>query len=202
MFTGIIESIGTIEEVQHEGTNMVFKVVSPISNELNIDQSIAHNGVCLTVTQKNEDAHWVTAVEETLQKTTLSKLKKGDIVNLERCLKIGDRLDGHWVQGHVDTTVKVLDIQKRDGSWLFLFSYPKEAKPLLVPRGSVCLNGVSLTVVDVNTELFSVTIIPYTFEYTQFKNVSIGEVINVEWDVMGKYLWNFYSQTQSIPKDL
>lgn len=202
MFTGIIESTGLVQDIQAEGTNLVFKIASPISKELKVDQSISHNGVCLTVTKKNEDAHWVTAVQETLLKTNLSKLKIGDSVNLERCLKIGDRLDGHWVQGHVDTTIKALDIQQRDGSWLFLFSYPKEAKPLLVPRGSICLNGVSLTVVDVTTDHVSVTIIPYTFEHTQFKDMRVGDLVNVEWDVMGKYLWNFYSQTQSIPKNL
>lgn len=188
MFTGIIETVGKIIDIQTEGSNLNLCVSSPISKELKIDQSVAHNGVCLTVTEYNQEYHWVTAVEETLLKTNLSQLKAGDILNLERCLKIGDRLDGHWVQGHVDTTVRVIKKIALEGSWLFHFSYPSEAKNLLVNKGSVCINGVSLTVVEVYTEYFSVTIIPYTFEHTQFKNLQEGDAVNIEWDILGKYI--------------
>lgn len=194
MFTGIIEKIGTIREIRKSGSNIDFCIASSISNELKIDQSVAHNGVCLTITNQTSEHHWVTAVEETILKTSLSDWKMGDVVNLERCLKMGDRLDGHWVQGHVDTTVKVMDISTLDGSWMYQFSYPAESKHLLVPKGSVCINGVSLTVVDVTNNSFSVTIIPYTFENTQFQALKVNDRVNIEWDILGKYLWNFYSK--------
>lgn len=194
MFTGIIEKIGTIREIRKSGSNIDFCIASSISNELKIDQSVAHNGVCLTITNQTSEHHWVTAVEETILKTSLSDWKIGDMVNLERCLKIGDRLDGHWVQGHVDTTVKALKISTLDGSWMYQFSYPAESKHLLVLKGSVCINGVSLTVVDVTDQHFSVTIIPYTFENTQFQALKVNDCVNIEWDILGKYLWNFYSK--------
>jgi riboflavin synthase len=194
MFTGIIETLGTIRDIRKNGSNLDFCITSDISKELKIDQSVSHNGVCLTVTNQTPEYHWVTAVEETLLKTTLSSLKTGSFINLERCLKIGDRLDGHWVQGHVDTRVEVIHISVLDGSWMYQFSYPNESKYLLVPKGSVCINGVSLTVVEVTDEYFSVTIIPYTFENTQFKSLLVGDQVNIEWDILGKYLWNFYSK--------
>ncbi len=190
MFTGIIETIGTIEKIENELDNVHITITSEISQELKIDQSISHQGVCLTVTQKNHHSHTVTAIQETLRKTNLKHLKTGDLVNLERCLKIGDRLDGHWVQGHVDCTVKLLKAQTLNGSWEYVFELPETFNSLVVPKGSVCINGVSLTVVDVGQGFFSVHIIPYTFEHTTFKTLNEGDEVNIEWDVLGKYIHN------------
>ena len=186
MFTGIIESVGKIVEIKNEASNIHFKVSSPISKELKIDQSISHNGVCLTVTEVDGDAHWVTAIDETLKKSNLGSLIVNDEVNLERCMKVDGRFDGHIVQGHVDTVAEVLSVKDEGGSWLFTFKLEKSG--LIVEKGSVCINGTSLTCFDVNDLNFSVAIIPYTFEYTNFHQLSEKDVVNIEFDIIGKYI--------------
>lgn len=188
MFTGIIECLGTVKEVTTQGTNIDVHVHTPITNELKVDQSVAHNGVCLTVTEISGDVYSVTAVAETLQKTNLGSLKAGDNVNIERALRVGDRLDGHFVQGHVDATGTCEEVQQLEGSWLFRFSFPKEHAALIIEKGSVCINGVSLTAFDVTGNTFTVTIIPYTFEHTTFHSLQKGDTVNLEFDVLGKYL--------------
>lgn len=188
MFTGIIEKTGTITAIVRSGTNMDIWVETPIAAELKIDQSVAHNGVCLTVVSIDGNRHRVTAVEETLNKTNLSAWKEGDIVNIERCLKVGDRLDGHFVQGHVDATAICTGKETLDGSWLFRFKFPASFAPLVIEKGSACINGVSLTVFNVTEDTFTVTIIPYTYEHTNFSQVEEGSEVNIEFDVLGKYL--------------
>jgi len=188
MFTGIIECLGKVEKIIPEGSNVHFKIRSAICPELKIDQSIAHNGVCLTVVELKEGIHTVTAIKETLEKSNLNGLKTDDNVNLERCMKMGDRLDGHIVQGHVDGTAKVSALNENAGSWEFRFNYDNAFKNLIVPKGSICINGVSLTVVDAMDNEFSVAIIPYTFEHTTFKYFELGSVVNLEFDILGKYV--------------
>ncbi len=170
-----------------EGTNLVLTFESNISSELKVDQSLAHQGVCLTVVACDDRGHRVVAVQETLDRSTLGNLKVGDRVNLERCLRVGDRLDGHWVQGHVDATGLCIGKESRDGSWTFAFSFPAEHQPLLVPKGSVTVNGVSLTVVEVGEGTFSVAVIPYTFEHTTLGELEEGQGVNLEFDILGKY---------------
>ncbi len=191
MFTGIIETLGTIEDIQNEGDNIHFTIKSAISNELKVDQSVSHNGVCLTVVALKNDTHTVTAIQETLDKTSLGELAIGSIVNLERAMLANARLDGHMVQGHVDTTGICTEIKTADGSWYYRFSYPKNPEYLLVNKGSICVNGVSLTVVDPVDTHFSVAIIPYTFEHTTFKNLKVGHTINLEFDIIGKYIGRY-----------
>ena len=174
MFTGIIESVGKIKEIRKEGTNLHFCINSSISPELKIDQSVSHNGVCLTVTEIENDQHWVTAIDETLIKSNLGKLRANDAVNLERCMKVDARFDGHIVQGHVDTVAEVKQIVDQDGSWVFTFLLKSEG--LIVEKGSVCVNGTSLTCFNVEGLNFSVAIIPYTFEYTNFSQLAVGAV--------------------------
>jgi len=188
MFTGIIECIAKIESVTTEGTNKTFKVSSPISHELKIDQSVSHDGVCLTVTEVNSDHHFVTAIDETLQKTNLNNWKPGTEANLERCLKIGDRLDGHWVQGHVDCRGTVSRIDNENGSWKYTVDYEDKGMFKTVPKGSITINGISLTVVDSQPGLFSVAIIPYTYEHTTMKNLTLGSAVNLEFDIIGKWV--------------
>lgn len=233
MFTGIIETTGKVISLQRDRNNLHILVQSDISNELKIDQSISHNGVCLTVVKVDGDLHTVTAVEETLLKSNLGKLNIGDEINLERCLKIGDRLDGHMVQGHVDTTAELIIIENKQGSYLLTFSFPSEFSKYVVEKGSICLNGISLTVVNVvggdtnhgpesinvgggdinrglentnvvggdtnhehhlsvgvftNQNIFSVAIIPYTWENTNLQKLKIGDAVNIEFDVIGKYV--------------
>jgi riboflavin synthase len=193
MFTGIIESTGHVQALRHEGSNVHFTIASPISAALKIDQSLAHNGVCLTVVGLGHGTHTVTAVEETLQRSNLGSLKIGDPVNLERAMQANGRLDGHFVQGHVDTTGTCTGVETLDGSWYFHIEYPFLPEYLLVDKGSVCINGVSLTVVKPaeNSEgkaRFSVAIIPYTFENTNFKSLKAGDKVNLEFDVIGKYV--------------
>jgi riboflavin synthase len=192
MFTGIIESLGTIEKIQHEGTNVHFTIVSPISKELKIDQSLAHEGVCLTVTSQNVDNHIVTAIEETLSKTNLGHWKIGRPVNLERAMLAHARLDGHIVQGHVDITGVCIMREDHNGSWLYTFRYERTPQYFVIPKGSICVNGVSLTVVNPVNDTFSVAIIPYTFEHTTFKNIHVGTVVNLEFDVIGKYITQYF----------
>lgn len=193
MFTGIIEASGHVKSIRREGSNVHFTIASPISPELKIDQSVAHNGVCLTVVALSDGAHTVTAIDETLQRTNLGSLGEGDFINLERAMQANARLDGHMVQGHVDATGVCTQVETLDGSWVFHFEYPFQPEYLLVDKGSISVNGVSLTVVkpqqDKNGKAqFSVAIIPYTWEHTNFKNLKPGSRVNLEFDVIGKYV--------------
>ncbi len=188
MFTGIVACMGTISDVLHEGTNVHFVLDSPITGALKVDQSVAHNGVCLTVVEIKDTTYKVTAVAETLAKTNLGKWVKGDKVNTELSLRVGDRLDGHFVQGHVDTTATCIEKKTLEGSWLFRFRFPKEFAALVIEKGSICINGVSLTIFDVGSDELTVTIIPYTYEHTNFSTIEAGSEVNVEFDVLGKYL--------------
>ena len=188
MFTGIIETLGTLKALRQEGTNLHFTLASDITAELKVDQSVAHDGVCLTVVEVCEDHYTVTAVEETLQRTQLGERTVGDVLNLERCSKVGDRLDGHIVQGHVDTTAVVASIEERGGSWNIHFTHGEADHHLTVEKGSITVNGVSLTVVNSDRTGFSVTVIPYTWEYTGFHRLSLGDRVNVEFDIVGKYV--------------
>lgn len=188
MFTGIVESLGTVSAIRKEGTNVHFTVSSPISHELKIDQSVAHDGVCLTVVALDDHSHTVTAVAETMQKTNLGDWKEGRELNLERAMKLGDRLDGHIVQGHVDDGSGVCTGRKEvDGSHLFTFEFPERFAALVIEKGSICINGTSLTAFNVGRNTFEVTIIPYTIEYTNFKHLQPGDRINLEFDILGKY---------------
>jgi len=188
MFTGIIEETHRILKIQKEGKNVHFYLDSPFLEELSVDQSIAHNGVCLTVTGIEESGYSVTAVDETLKKTSLSQWKTGDRINIERSLKAGDRLDGHMVQGHVDTIATCIDKKEVEGSWLFHFEYDSKHQKLLVDKGSVCINGVSLTIIEASADKFSVTIIPYTYDFTNFSDLEPGDEVNIEFDILGKYI--------------
>ena len=188
MFTGIIESIGLIKAILKQGENFHYIVTSDISKELKIDQSVAHNGVCLTITSCNNLDHKVTAIKETIQKTNMSHWKIGQIINLERCLKIGDRLDGHMVQGHVDDTIKCSSICEEGGSWRIAFVGKNINPRLIVDKGSICINGVSLTVVKVAKDFLEVAIITYTYENTNFKELKVNNLVNIEYDILGKYI--------------
>jgi riboflavin synthase len=188
MFSGIVEASGLVTALRKEQSNLHITLSSPFTSELKIDQSIAHNGVCLTVVEINGDQYTVTAIDETLRKTNLGGLKENDLVNLERCMKLGDRLDGHIVQGHVDQTAVCTAVKETEGSWMFRFEYDAKLNNVTVEKGSVCVNGVSLTVVDSKDHSFSVCIIPYTFEHTNFKMIRPGSVVNLEFDILGKYI--------------
>lgn len=187
MFTGIVDSMGRLEAMHKEGTNVVMDFSSSISDELRVDQSLAHNGVCLTVVQCGNGRHRVVAVRETMERTALGDLQAGDKVNLERCLRIGDRLDGHWVQGHVDDTGNCVDIQDVGGSWMFKFQYPPRHAALLVPKGSITVNGVSLTLVEVGPDFLTIAVIPYTYAHTTLGLLKAGQRVNLEFDLLGKY---------------
>ena len=187
MFTGIIESISTVVSLKNEGSNLNISCKSEITNELKIDQSLSHNGVCLTVVKIEDDIYTVTAIKETLEKSNLGGLKIGDKVNLERSMKLGDRLDGHIVQGHVDQKAKCTNIIEENGSWMFTFEY-KPSDNITVEKGSVCVNGASLTVVNSKDYSFSVAIIPYTYNNTNFHTFEVGTIVNVEFDIIGKYI--------------
>lgn len=188
MFTGIIENLGTVEKLEKENGNLHLTFNSAITNELKIDQSVAHNGVCLTVVDIENDNYVVTAIQETLDKTNIGSLKEGDLVNIERAMKLGDRLDGHIVQGHVDQTAECISISEEDGSWFFTFEYDKALSNITIEKGSITVNGVSLTVVNSKINQFSVAIIPYTYEHTTFKTLKVGDKVNLEFDVIGKYV--------------
>ncbi len=188
MFTGITETMGTILGIKEEGANKIFRVQSPISSLLKVDQSLMHNGVCLTVTSISEDTHTVTAIDESLRKTNLGLLAPGDRVNLERSMRPDGLLDGHIVQGHCDETIACTGVEDRDGSRIYHFALSPENKALIVPRGSVAINGVSLTVAGLDEDSFYVAIIPYTFAHTNFKYIEQGSIVNVEYDILGKYL--------------
>jgi len=191
MFTGIIESLGKITNVNVDRGNIDFTIESDISKELKVDQSISHNGVCLTVTELSDNSHTVTAVKETLDKSSLKNFAVNDLVNLERAMKLGERLDGHLVQGHVDGVAKCIDVSVNDGSWIYKFEFNVANEMLLIEKGSVCINGVSLTVFDIEKNTFKVTIIPYTYENTSFKVLKVGDLVNIEFDMIGKYLARF-----------
>jgi riboflavin synthase len=188
MFTGIIEDIGVVSNLKEELDNLHITIKSTITNELKIDQSVAHNGVCLTVININNDEYTVTAIKETLDKTSLHTLKINDKVNLERAMKLGDRLDGHIVQGHVDQTAVCTDIKEANGSWVFTFRYDSKLNNITIEKGSITVNGTSLTVVNSKKDSFSVAIIPYTYKHTNFNSFEEGTIVNLEFDVLGKYV--------------
>ncbi len=188
MFTGIIESLGEVKQLEREGGNLHISINSSLTQELKIDQSMAHNGVCLTVVAIDDNSYTVTAIDETLQKSNLGELKVGSNVNLERAMVLGSRLDGHIVQGHVDQTAKCTAISEQDGSWLFTFEYEPKMNNITIEKGSITVDGVSLTVVDSGRNSFSVAIIPYTYEHTRFGSYEAGSTVNLEFDVIGKYV--------------
>ncbi len=187
MFTGIIEEMGCITSIQSQDKNTTFEIEAAFTNELKVDQSVAHNGVCLTIEKLNALTYQVTAIHETLLKTNLGSWKVGDIVNLERCMRMNGRLDGHIVQGHVDGKAKCIDIKNQDGSWEYTFEN-SESLQLIVEKGSICINGVSLTAFEVGKHTFKVAIIPYTYEHTNFNKLTIGDQVNLEFDIIGKYV--------------
>lgn len=193
MFTGIIETLGTVQEIKKENDNLHITVLSSITNELKIDQSVAHNGICLTVVELNDNSYTVTAIQETINKTNIGEWNTGDTINLERAMKLGDRLDGHIVQGHVDQTGICKSITETDGSWRYTFGYDEKLNNITIEKGSITVNGVSLTVVDSKSNEFSVAIIPYTYEHTNFKDFQVGTKINLEFDVIGKYVSRLYA---------
>lgn len=192
MFTGIIEDLGVITNLEPDLDNLNITIKSTITPELKVDQSVSHNGVCLTVTSLNDSQYTVTAIRETLNKTNLGHLKIDDLVNLERAMKLGERLDGHIVQGHVDQTAICKSIEFQNGSWLFTFEYDASLNNITIEKGSITVNGVSLTVVNSQKDEFSVAIIPYTYEHTTFKFLKENSVVNLEFDVLGKYIKRLY----------
>ncbi len=188
MFTGIIETMASVEKLRKEGSNLHITLSSNITKELKIDQSVSHNGVCLTVVNINGNQYTVTAIDETLQRSNLGEIKKGDLLNLERCMSANGRFDGHIVQGHVDTTATCVSVKDLNGSWEFKFEHPTQKDFVTVEKGSITINGVSLTVGASSENSFSVFIIPYTFGHTNFKNITIGSRVNLEFDIIGKYV--------------
>ncbi len=188
MFTGIVETTGIVREVISKGSNKTFLIESNISNELKTDQSLSHNGVCLTVEKVENGGHRVTAIEETLKKSNLGELVDGSVVNLERCMIMNGRIDGHIVQGHVDDTATCVSAKEKDGSWEYEFGFDPKFAGLVIEKGSVCLNGISLTIFDVTNSSFKVAIIPYTFEHTNIKLIQPTSKVNIEFDVVGKYI--------------
>lgn len=188
MFTGIIEKTGTIEEILSHGDNRSFRVSSPLYSELKVDQSLSHDGVCLTIEELQNGLHQVTAVAETLSKTNLDKWQKGTIINLERCMQLNGRLDGHFVQGHVDTTAECMDIVNRNGSWEYRFHFPEKFAKLIIEKGSITVNGISLTLFNISNSAFTVAIVPYTYEHTNMKRLAKGDLVNIEFDMIGKYV--------------
>ncbi|HUR65404.1 MAG TPA: riboflavin synthase [Chitinophagaceae bacterium] len=200
MFTGIIETIGTIKEVVSNGSNQSFWIESLLSSQLKADQSVSHNGICLTVEEIQGEKHKVTAVTETIKKTTIGSWVPGMNINIERCLRLHDRLDGHIVQGHVDTTLWCKKRNEKKGSWEFEFELSKKFAPLIIEKGSICINGVSLTAFNVKKKSFTVTIIPYTFEHTTINEVQKNTLVNVEFDLVGKYLLRRLSLSEGLPR--
>jgi len=188
MFTGIIETMGTLTRIERQGGNVDYSLSSKITHELKIDQSLAHNGVCLTVVAIDGDQYTVTAIQETLDKTALKQWAVGDKINLERAMRLGDRLDGHLVQGHVDEVASCISVEDQDGSWLYRFAYSEDSKNMTIEKGSICVNGTSLTVVGSEPNSFGVAIIPYTYEHTVFHQLKKGDLVNIEFDMVGKYI--------------
>ncbi len=197
MFTGIIESLGKVIAIEKSGSNITYTINSRISDSLKVDQSVAHNGVCLTVIAVDDNQHQVTAIDETLQKTNMKFLQIGSEINLERCLKLGERLDGHMVQGHVDQTAKCIQRKEENGSWIFSFEYDATQNNITVEKGSICINGVSLTVIHSQRNSFSVAIIPYTYEHTVFHLINMGDEVNLEFDILGKYITRWMELNQN-----
>ncbi len=194
MFTGIIEAIGEVSAVTNHGSNRSFWVKSPVSAELKVDQSVSHNGVCLTVEELREGQHRVTAIDETLKKTNLGDWQIGTILNIERCMQLSARVDGHLVQGHVDATATCIKRKEKDGSWEFSFQIPKKFAALIIEKGSICLNGISLTIFNVKKDRFTVAIIPYTFEHTNMRHLQENDNVNIEFDIIGKYVQRYIAQ--------
>jgi riboflavin synthase len=192
MFTGIIETTGIVKEIIASGTNKTFWIASPISEELCIDQSVSHNGVCLTVEETNKALHRITAIEETLLKTNLNSWQINSTVNLERCLQMNGRLDGHIVQGHVDTIATCIEVIAKEGSWEYSFQFDEKFAGLIIEKGSISLNGISLTIFDIQKDGFTVAIIPYTFQHTNMQFLKKGDTINIEFDMIGKYINRIY----------
>jgi len=188
MFTGIIEAEGVVQNVSDDRTNKIFWIKSTISSQLRIDESLSHNGVCLTIEDVNDNAHRVTAIQETLDNTNLQNWKEGDIINLERSMQMNGRIDGHIVQGHVDGTGSCISTKDLGGSFEYMFSFDEDKGALIIEKGSICVNGVSLTAFNVTKNAFTVAIIPYTFEHTNFKNTKEGDLVNLEFDMLGKYV--------------
>tara|TARA_B100000029_G_C17424567_1_gene905581 strand:- start:317 stop:901 length:585 start_codon:yes stop_codon:yes gene_type:complete len=188
MFTGIIESTGTVEKIENKGKNIELTLSSSLSSELKIDESLSHNGVCLTVTQCDKSFYTVTIIHESLKKTNFFDIKVGSQVNLERSLKMNGRLDGHIVQGHIDCIGKCLNKVDQDNSWLFTFQFSEKFSSLIIEKGSICINGISLTCFDISKNNFTVAIIPHTFENTNFKFLNVGDIVNLEFDILGKYI--------------
>ena len=191
MFIGIIEATGKINSIETNGSNISFWVTSSISNQLKIDQSVSHDGVCLTVEAVSGNMHCVTAITETLSKTNLGKWKQNDDINLERCMQMNGRLDGHIVQGHVDATAACIDVEEKNGSWQYRFQVSDEFTHLIIEKGSVCLNGISLTAFDIKFNSFKVAVIPFTYQHTNIHNIKKGSLVNIEFDIIGKYLARF-----------
>jgi riboflavin synthase len=198
MFSGIIEAQGVVEEIVHDADNVHFTISGPFTSELKIDQSVAHNGACLTVVKIEDNKYTVTAIAETLRKTNLGDWKVGAVVNLERCIQLGDRIDGHMVQGHVDTTAVCTSVSDENGSWAFAFEYAANPEHVTVKKGSITINGVSLTVVDSTDHGFSVAIIPYTYEHTNFNQIKPGDRVNIEFDIIGKYVARYLTSHSNI----
>ena len=192
MFTGIIENTGIVEDVIQTGSNKTFWISSLLSNDLKVDQSLSHNGVCLTVEEIKGDSHRVTAIDETLLKTTLSSWEKGSVINLERCMQLNGRLDGHIVQGHVDCVAECISIKINEGSWEYQFKFDEKFTKLIIEKGSVCINGTSLTAYNVSKNAFCVGIIPYTYHNTNIKNIAANSIVNIEFDMLGKYVARFF----------
>jgi len=191
MFTGIIEQLGVIKSIEKSATNTVFIISSEITKELKVDQSIAHNGVCLTIEAIHENNYQVTAVAETLAKTNAGNWRINDVINLERAMQFNSRMDGHLVQGHVDTVATCLEVKDMNGSWMYRFQFPESFAPLMIEKGSVSINGTSLTAYDVTTNQFSVAIIPYTYNHTNINSIKVGDSVNIEFDMIGKYVARF-----------
>ena len=188
MFTGIVETQGIIKKITNKGKNRTFWIKSSISSKLKPDQSVAHDGVCLTIEEIKGNRHKVTSIAETLTKTSMDQWQEGSQINLEKCLRVNDRLDGHFVQGHVDTVAICMDKKENDGSWEFSFQFPLKFAQLIIEKGSVAVNGISLTAFNVSGNTFDVAIIPYTFEHTNMSNVNVGQKVNIEFDMLGKYI--------------
>ena len=193
MFTGIIEAFGTVKSLEKESTNLHITLESDLAKTLKIDQSVAHNGICLTVVACDQETYTVTAIEETLLKSNIGALKVNDLINLERAMKLGDRLDGHMVQGHVDQIATCIKAENKKGSWLYTFTYDSKKGNITIEKGSITVNGVSLTVVDSQKDRFSVAIIPYTYEHTNFHTFTPDKIVNLEFDFIGKYITKLYS---------
>ena len=193
MFTGIIEAFGTVKSLEKESTNLHITLESDLAKKLKIDQSVAHNGVCLTVVACDQKTYTVTAIEETLLKSNIGTLQINDLINLERAMKLGDRLDGHMVQGHVDQIATCIQAENKEGSWLYTFRYDSKKGNITIEKGSITVNGVSLTVVDSQKDRFSVAIIPYTYEHTNFHTFAPDKIVNLEFDLIGKYITKLYT---------